>query len=76
MTGVVFIGAIFAVIVVVAIAVVAFVVTRTHSPSPVTFPAMRETPLQLLDRRLAAGEISAEDYKKARDLLSGGGSKA
>jgi uncharacterized membrane protein len=42
----------------------------------VTFPATRETPLQLLDRRLAAGEISAEDYKKARDLLSGGGSKA
>ena len=70
--GFMFIGAIFAVIVVVAIVVVAFVVTRTHSPSPVTFPGMRETPLQLLDRRLAAGEISAEDYKKARDLLTPG----
>lgn len=71
-----FVGAICVVIVLGAIALVAFLVMRTQPPSPVTFPAMRETPLLLLDRRLAAGEISAEDYKKARDLLSGGGSKA
>jgi uncharacterized membrane protein len=36
---------------------------------------MRETPLQLLDRRFAAGEIDAEEYKRARDLLTGGGPK-
>jgi putative membrane protein len=68
----IFVGVIF-VLIVVGIAVVAFLVLRTQSPSPVTFPAMRETPLQILDRRLAAGEIDAEEYKRARDLLSGGG---
>ena len=72
MAGVVVIGAILAVIVVVAIVVAAFVVTRAQTPSPVTFSAARETPLQLLDRRFAAGELTAEDYKKARDLLAGG----
>jgi len=75
MAGLVFIGAILVVILVV-IGVVAFAATRTHSSSPVTFPAMRETPLQLLDRRFAAGEIDAEEYKRARDLLTGGGPKA
>jgi putative membrane protein len=59
------------------VAVVAFLVMRTRpsSPAPATFPAMRETPLLILDRRLAAGEIDAEDYKRARDLLTGGGPK-
>ena len=57
------------------VAVVAYLVTRNQSPSPVTFPAMRETPLQILDRRFAAGEVSADDYKKARDLLTGGSPK-
>jgi putative membrane protein len=75
MAGIVFIGAIFVVILVVVIAAVAFALTRTHSPSLATFPAMRETPLQLLDRRFAAGEIDAEEYKRARDLLAGGGPK-
>lgn len=57
------------------VAVVAYLVTRSQSPSPVTFPATRETPLQILDRRFAAGEVSADDYKKARDLLTGGSAK-
>jgi len=57
------------------VAVVAYLVTRNQSPSPVTFPAMRETPLQILDRRFAGGEVSADDYKKARDLLTGGSPK-
>ena len=67
-----FVGVIVVLMVLGVVALVAFLVMRTQSPSPATFPAMRETPLQLLDRRLAAGEITAEDYKKARDLLTGG----
>jgi uncharacterized membrane protein len=31
----------------------------------------RESPLDILARRFAAGEISAEEYQKARDLLKG-----
>ena len=72
-----FVGVLFVVLICGGVAVVAFLVMRTQSssPAPVTFPAMRETPLQILDRRLAAGEIGAEDYQRARDLLSGGGPK-
>ena len=33
-------------------------------------PTNRETPLEILARRFASGEISAEEYQKARDLLS------
>jgi len=29
----------------------------------------RETPLEILSRRFAAGEINAEEFQKARDLL-------
>ena len=36
-------------------------------PGPPTAP--RETPLDILQRRFAAGEINAEEYQKARDLL-------
>ncbi len=36
-------------------------------------PAPRETPLDILARRFASGEISAEEYQKSRDLLQGGG---
>ena len=68
-----FVGPIVVVFVLGVIALVAFLIMRTQSPSPVTFPAMRETPLQILDRRLAAGEIDAEGYKRARDLLTEGG---
>jgi len=35
--------------------------------------APRETPLEILARRFASGEISAEEYERARDLLGGGG---
>jgi len=34
--------------------------------------ASRETPLEILARRFASGEITAEDYERARDLLGGG----
>ncbi|HXM72554.1 MAG TPA: SHOCT domain-containing protein [Candidatus Dormibacteraeota bacterium] len=36
-------------------------------------PASRETPLEILARRFASGEITAEEYQRARDLLGGGG---
>jgi uncharacterized membrane protein len=35
----------------------------------------RETPLEILARRFASGEISAEEYERGRDLLGGGGPK-
>jgi uncharacterized membrane protein len=31
--------------------------------------ALRESPLDILARRFAAGEIGAEEFQKARDLL-------
>ncbi len=33
----------------------------------------RETPLEILARRFASGDITAEDYERARDLLGGDG---
>ncbi|TME57719.1 MAG: hypothetical protein E6I58_04845 [Chloroflexi bacterium] len=33
----------------------------------------RETPLEILARRFASGEITAEEYERVRDLLQGGG---
>jgi uncharacterized membrane protein len=47
---------------------------HTFPPSPPSPPgAPPETPLDILARRFAKGEITAEDYQKGRDLLSGGG---
>ncbi len=40
-------------------------------PPPPGSPS--EAPLDILARRFAKGEITAEEYQKARDLLSGGG---
>ena len=73
----------FLVVVAVVIAVIVFAVhasTRTAYP-PGTPPAQlgaapppaRETPLEILARRFASGEITAEEYQRARDLLGGGG---
>jgi uncharacterized membrane protein len=36
-------------------------------------PASRETPVEILARRFASGEITAEEYQRARDILGGGG---
>ena len=45
-------------------------------PAALTAPAppavMRETPYDVLARRFAAGDISAEEFQKARDLLNQG----
>jgi putative membrane protein len=68
-----FVAVIFVLLVLGGIAVVAFLVMRPQPASPVAFPGARETPLQILDRRFASGEITAEDYKKGRDILAGGG---
>ena len=38
-------------------------------PAPPMPP--HESPLDILARRFAAGEISADEYQKARDLLKG-----
>jgi uncharacterized membrane protein len=40
------------------------------SPTPGGSP--RETPLDILARRFASGEITAEEYEHGRDLLGGG----
>ncbi len=40
-----------------------------YGPPPAMPP--RESPLDILARRFAAGEISADEYQKARDLLKG-----
>jgi uncharacterized membrane protein len=37
---------------------------------PATTASAAETPLEILARRFAAGEMTAEEYQKARDLLS------
>ena len=34
-------------------------------------PKLRQDPLELLDRRLAEGAISPEDYHERREILSG-----
>ena len=45
-----------------------------HVPPPPGPPPgpQRETPLDILARRFASGEITAEEYQRARDLLQGG----
>jgi uncharacterized membrane protein len=52
---------------------------RPHTAGPPSMPmnhmptqAPRETPVEILARRFASGEITAEEYQKARDLLGGG----
>jgi uncharacterized membrane protein len=47
---------------------------RTVSPiGAVPTQAARETPQEILARRFASGEITAEEYERARDLLGGSG---
>jgi uncharacterized membrane protein len=69
------------VIVLVVIAVVIAIVQGRSGPSQHTVPpsppmppsAPSETPLDILARRFARGEITADDYQKGRELLGGGG---
>jgi len=70
------------VVVAVVIAVIVLVVQAATRPAyPPGTPPMqvgaappaRETPLEILARRFASGEVTAEEYQKARDLLEGRG---
>jgi uncharacterized membrane protein len=63
-----------------AIGVVALIAwgvrTSSGTVAPIgAFPTQsaRETPQEILARRFASGEITAEEYERARDLLGGGG---
>jgi uncharacterized membrane protein len=65
---------------VVAAGVALLVVWAIQSSSRNKLPAgptqggsQRETPLDILARRFASGEITAEEYERGRDLLGGGG---
>ena len=66
------------VIVLVGIAILIYVVRGLSGPRQQTFPVVppSETPLDILARRFAKGEITAEEYQKGRDLLGGGGSNS
>lgn len=46
--------------------------SQPHYTPPPPGIQPRETPLDILARRFAAGEITADEYQKARDLLQGG----
>ncbi len=66
--------------VLVLIAVLIWAFRGTSGPSRQTFPPAppappappHETPLDILARRFASGEITAEEYQTGRDLLQGG----
>jgi uncharacterized membrane protein len=65
--------------------VVALIVLAVHASTRPAYPAgttpmqvgaaptARETPLEILALRFASGEITAEEYQRARGLLEGGG---
>ena len=60
---------------VIAVAIVWAVRQWTSSThAPMGSPA--DEPLRILDRRLAEGEITVEEYTRRRDLLGGGGAPA
>ena len=68
------IGFIFMLIVAVAVVLLAWAF-RAHPVPNAGLPApqapARETPLEILARRFASGEISAEEYERARKILGG-----
>jgi putative membrane protein len=49
---------------IVAIVAIVLLITRSRSASP-----QRETPLELLERRYAAGEISTQEYEERKARL-------
>lgn len=59
-----------AVIVILVIFVIRALTGSASMRKPLTTAPAAETPAEILARRFAAGEISAEDYQKARDVLS------
>jgi uncharacterized membrane protein len=59
-----------AVIVILVIFVIRAMTGSGSWRKPVTTAPTAETPVEILARRLAAGEITAEEYQRARDVLS------
>lgn len=47
----------------------------TAQPTPAEPAAPGESPIDILDRRLAAGEIDVEDYERRREVLTGSAGK-
>ncbi len=67
----------FGLIVVAGVVLLVFWATRQNSwMAPHNAAPPLEAPLDILARRLARGEITAEEYQRARDLLGGGGKTA
>jgi putative membrane protein len=54
------------------IAVVVWALLRVTSPGSGVSGPVRETPREILDRRLASGEIDVESYRTAVRELTGG----
>ena len=48
------------------------VVALTRGQSTNSAPPGPDTPREILDRRLAAGEITEEEYRRARELMRAG----
>ena len=71
-----FFVAIFLPMIMAGLALLVILAMRSRPLSPATHARMSEAPREILDRRFAAGEIGADEYKRSRDLLSGGGTKA
>lgn len=72
-TIVVFFVVIFWLMIAAGLALLIVWAVRSRSLSATTAAPMHDAPLDILARRFATGEISADEYKHARDLLSGGG---
>jgi len=70
--AIVFYLAVIAAVVFVVLAAVRVLGGPRRASAPSGYPAPRETPLEILARRFASGEISAEEYQEAQDLLQGG----
>jgi putative membrane protein len=67
------VSAVFWLMILAGLALLVIWVARARPPSPTTHAPTRETPLEILARRFAAGEIDADEFKRSRDLLTGGG---
>jgi uncharacterized membrane protein len=68
-------GVIFWLMIAAAAVVVVVWVVRSRSLTPTTAAPTHEAPLDILARRFASGEIDADEYKRSRDLLTGGDKK-
>lgn len=71
-------------VLIVVVALLVWLVLRTtggdarerRSVESVRGDARDEPPLKILDRRLAEGKISVEDYEQCKQILAGGGERS